>query len=131
VTVREAAASAVGAAEGPGSRSPLGRVSNAMVRIYKEHFGRGPTKVRSAYVGPDVVVCILEDTFTKPELTLRDLGELRHLRELRMVFQYALEDQFKGAIEEILERKVRSFISGMDSATGAASEVFVLEPEDA
>jgi uncharacterized protein YbcI len=120
----------VGAVEGPSGRSPLGRVSNAMVRIYKEHFGRGPTRVRSAYAGPDVVVCILEDTLTTPELTLRDLGELRHLRELRMVFQYALDDQFKAAIEEILKRKVTSFISGMDAGTGVASEVFVLEPED-
>jgi uncharacterized protein YbcI len=119
----------VGAVEGPSGRSPLGKVSNAMVRIYKEHFGRGPTRVRSAYAGPDVVVCILEDTLTTPELTLQEIGELRQLRELRMVFQYAFGDQFKGAVEEILERRVTSFVSGMDAQTGVASEVFVLEPK--
>jgi uncharacterized protein YbcI len=102
-----------------------------MTRIYKEHFGRGPTRVRSAYAGPGVVVCILEDTLTVPETTLRDLGELTRLRELRMVFQYALDDQFKAAVEEILKRKVKSFISGMDAQTGLASEVFVLEPDSA
>src|SRR3954447_23599577 len=100
-----------------------------MVRIYKEHFGRGPTKVRSAYAGPDVIVCILDDTLTTAETTLKELGELRRLRELRMVFQYALDDQFKAAVEEVLNRRVKSFISGMDAETGTASEVFVLEPE--
>jgi uncharacterized protein YbcI len=119
----------IGAVEGPRGRSPLAQVSDAMVRIYKDHFGRGPTKVRSAYAGPDVVVCILEDTLTTAEMTLRELGELRRLRELRMVFQYALDDQFKTAVEEILERNVTAFISGMDAKTGVASEVFVLEPE--
>jgi uncharacterized protein YbcI len=99
-----------------------------MVRIYKEHFGRGPTKVRSAYAGPDVVVCVLEDTLTTPEITLKELGELERLRELRMVFQYAMDAQFKAAVEEILKRKVKSFISGMDASTGTASEVFLLEP---
>jgi uncharacterized protein YbcI len=121
----------VGAVEGVRGQSPLAQISTAMVRIYKEHFGRGPTKVRSAYAGPDVVVCVLEDTLTAPEITLKELGELGRLRELRMVFQYSLDDQFKAAVESILQRKVKAFISGMDAQSGIASEVFVLEPDGA
>jgi uncharacterized protein YbcI len=103
-------------------------VSLEMVRLYKEHFGRGPTRARSSWVADDAVVCILEDTLTPAEKTLQELGELGRLRELRMVFQYALEDQFKAIAEQICGRRVRAFVSGMDAASGVATEVFLFEP---
>ena len=34
----------------------LSEVSNAMVKIYKEQFGRGPTKTVTSYAGPNVLV---------------------------------------------------------------------------
>ena len=105
----------------------LEELSRAMVRLYKEHFGRGPTRARSSWVADDAVVCVLEDTLTAAEKTLQDLGELARLRELRMVFQYALEDQFKAIAEQIFNRRVRAFVSGMDAASGVATEVFLFE----
>jgi uncharacterized protein YbcI len=42
--------------------SQLMQVSSAIVRIYKEQFGRGPERVRSYYAGPDAIVCFLENT---------------------------------------------------------------------
>jgi uncharacterized protein YbcI len=99
-----------------------------MVRLYKEHFGRGPTRARSSWVSEDGVACVLEDTLTAAEKTLQELGELERLRELRTVFQYALEDQFKAIAEQIFGRRVRAFVSGMDSASGVATEVFLFEP---
>jgi uncharacterized protein YbcI len=50
--------------------SGLSALSNAIVRIYKEQFGRGPTKVRSHFAGPDTLVCLLEHTFTPAERNL-------------------------------------------------------------
>ena len=111
------------------SRTALADLSNAMVALYKEHLGRGPMRVRTSYAGPDCVVCILEDTMTPAERTLADLGELRELRELRSIYQHSFEDQFTGAVERILGRRVRSFLSSFDAKTGAAGEVFLLEPE--
>jgi uncharacterized protein YbcI len=32
-------------------------LSNAMVRIYKEQLGRGPTKAHSFYASPNLVIC--------------------------------------------------------------------------
>ena len=32
-------------------RSPMLEISNAMVRLYKEAFGRGPTKARAQFAG--------------------------------------------------------------------------------
>ena len=43
-------------------RRSLYEISNAMVQIYKDQFGRGPTKVRTHYAGPDTLVCLLENT---------------------------------------------------------------------
>ena len=33
----------------------MAELANAMVRIYKEQFGRGPTKSHSVYATPDVL----------------------------------------------------------------------------
>ena len=116
--------------DGAGNRS-LAALSNEMVRIYKEQFGRGPTKVRSHYAGPDTLVCLLENTFTPAERSLQGMGEHQRLREMRMFFQYASAGDFTEAVANATGRRVRSFISGIDTNTDVACEVFVLEPESA
>src|SRR4051794_16945779 len=67
----------------------LSLISNEMVRIYKSQFGRGPTKTRTQWAGPDILVVTLEKTLTPAEHSLRRLGEHGRLRDLRMLFQYA------------------------------------------
>jgi uncharacterized protein YbcI len=106
-------------------------VSNAMVRLYKELFGRGPTKTRTSYAGPDLLVTTLENSLTRIERTMAAAGEQERLRDLRMHFQYLREDDFIGAVEQITGRKVRAFVSGMDIKRDVASELFYLEPEPA
>ena len=108
--------------------SQLMQVSSAMVRIYKEQFGRGPERVRSFYAGPDSLVCFLENTLTPVERTLATIGEQQRLRDMRMLFQYAAEDEFRSAIEQITGRKVIAFVSGIDVRADVASELFTLEP---
>ena len=106
-------------------------VSNAMVRLYKELFGRGPTKARTNMAGPDTIVCTLENSLTRAEQNLADMGEHQRLRDARMFFQHASEGEFVRTVEEITGRKVRAFVSGMDTRQDLASEVFYLEPLDA
>jgi uncharacterized protein YbcI len=107
----------------------LSAISNAMVRIYKDQFGRGPTKVRSHFAGPDTLVCLLEHTFTPAEKNLQAMGEHKLLRDTRTFFQYASAAEFVGAVEQTIGRTVRSFISGIDTNTDIACELFVLEPQ--
>ena len=64
-------------------------VSNVMVRLYKDQFGRGPTAARSAWAGPDAIVTFLEDTLTPAERSLARMGAHQRLRDTRMYFQYA------------------------------------------
>jgi uncharacterized protein YbcI len=108
--------------------NPLLEISNEMVRIYKEQFGRGPTKVRTNYAGPDTLVCLLEHTFTPAERNLQAMGEHQRLRDIRMLFQYAETSRFTEPIERITGRRVRAFISGIDTNSDIASEMFVLDP---
>ena len=101
-----------------------------MVRLYKEQFGRGPTKSRASWAGRDMVVVLLEDTLTPAERNLVALGEYGRLRETRTLFQNAWVAQFCEPVERATGRKVRAFISGIDAeADGTSVEVFVLHPE--
>jgi uncharacterized protein YbcI len=106
----------------------LSALSNEMVRIYKEQFGRGPTKVRSHYAGPDTLLCLLEHTLTPAEKNLQAMGEHARLRDMRMFFQYASSADFISAVQRVTGRQVRSFISGIDTNTDTSAELFVLEP---
>src|SRR5215204_7370166 len=107
----------------------LAELSNAMVRLYKELFGRGPTKARTRYAGPDLIVSTLENSLTRIERTMAAAGEHERLRDLRMHFQYLGEDDFVQTVERITGRKVRAFVSGMDTRRDVATELFYLEPE--
>lgn len=113
---------------GGNEHGALSAISNEMVRVYKDQFGRGPTKTRTQWAGPDIIVVTLEQTFTPAERKLRMLGEHARLRELRMLFQYAEVAAFCDPIERITGRTVRSFISGIDTEADLASEMFVLYP---
>ena len=108
----------------------LATISNEMVRLHKEHLGRGPTKARTYFAGRDALVCMLEDSLTPVERSLTEMGEHARVREIRLLFQYTAEQGFIEAVERATGRKVRSFISGIDARTDVSSEVFVLEPEE-
>src|SRR3954451_3976914 len=84
-----------------GGHSLRANISREMVRLYKEQFGRGPTKARTEFAGPDVVVSTLEESFTPAERKLAEMGEHQRLRDTRLYFQFATEKEFISAIEAI------------------------------
>ena len=114
--------------DGHAGHAVLQDVSNEMVRLYKDLFGRGPTKARSGWAGPDVLVCTLENSLTAAEQNLAELGEHQRLRDVRMFFQHASERDFTDSIEKLTGRKVRAFVSGIDVEHDVSSEVFYLQP---
>jgi uncharacterized protein YbcI len=65
-------------------RSVLTAISNEMVQLYKQQFGRGPTAARTIWAGSDVITVIVESTLTPAERNLVRLGEHERLRETRM-----------------------------------------------
>jgi uncharacterized protein YbcI len=110
--------------------STLALLSNEMVHLYKEQFGRGPTQSRAFWCSDDVLTVVLEDTLTPAERNLVRMGAHARLREQRTFFQYATVRGFCEPVERLTGRTVRSFVSGIDTAVaGLSVETFVLYPE--
>jgi uncharacterized protein YbcI len=109
----------------------LQELTNAMVRLYKELFGRGPTKARTNYAGPDTLVTTIENSLTPAERKMVALGEHERLRDIRMFFQHASDREFTETVEQITGRTVRAFVSGIDTAQDVSAEVFYLQPVSA
>ena len=106
----------------------LQELTNAMVRIYKECFGRGPTKASTVYAGQDTIVATLRDSLTTAERAMLALGEHQRVREIRLFFQHASEPEFRETVEQITGRTVWAFVSGTDTYTDVSTEIFYLEP---
>jgi uncharacterized protein YbcI len=79
-----------------------------MVRLYKDQFGRGPTRVRTDWAGPDTLVCTLESTLTPAERNLIKLNQHQRVRDSRTFVQYATVREFCEPVERFTGRKVRS-----------------------
>lgn len=118
---------AVPGGEETGNIGVLLQISNAMVRIYKDGFGRGPTKARAQLCGPDTLVVMLEDSMTVVERNLVAMGEQKRVREARLFLLDALEDQFRACVERILGRRTVAFVSGIDTGRDVSIELFTLE----
>ena len=104
-------------------------VSNAMVALHKEQFGRGPTRAQTHFAGSDAILCVLDDALLPAERTMVDMGEQQRVRESRMCLQVATADKFIAMVEAITGRKVRAFASATDPDKGVVMENFVLEPD--
>jgi uncharacterized protein YbcI len=109
-----------------GRRSQAQAVSNMMTKLHRDHYGRGPNAVRTV-IGHDHVICFLEDISTPVERTLLEGGEIEAVRGTRLAFQRAMELRFVGAIEQIVQRRVRAFLSQVTFDPDISVEVFVLE----
>jgi uncharacterized protein YbcI len=108
----------------------LSELSNELVALYKTQLGRGPTKVRSNWAGEDALLVTLEDSLTPAEHRLVAMGEHARLRDSRTFFQYATVNEFVDVAERLTKRRVRAFVSGIDTAADVCSEVFYLEPQE-
>ncbi len=105
----------------------LQAVSNAMVRLHKEQFGRGPSNARTHFAGADTLVCTLENALLPAERMMVEMGDHARVRESRTHFQVATARQFIAAVEDIVHRKVRGFASAIDPEPGLVWEIFTFE----
>lgn len=107
----------------------LTAVSEGMVALLKEFYGRGPTQAKTYYYD-DLVVCVLRGGFTRVEQTLLDGGRGHAVIEQRMAFQEVMRDRFTAVIEHATGRPVIGFMSGNQQNPDMLCEVFVLSPTD-
>jgi uncharacterized protein YbcI len=107
----------------------LTEISDGVVALLKEFYGRGPTRTKS-YYEDDLVVWLLRGGFTRVEQTLLEGGRGPAVIQQRMEFQELMRERFEAVIERATGRRVIGFMSGNQQHPDIMCEVFILAPTD-
>jgi len=102
-------------------------ISNAVLRIHKDGYGKGAVRARTYFL-QDAILVELEEPFTRVEQTLIAAGREDQIRETRQIFQQAHRAEFIRAVEDSTGREVRAFLSQVHFSPELAVELFLLEP---
>ena len=104
-------------------------ISEGLVALLKEFYGRGPEQAKT-YIDSDLVVCLLRGGFTRVEQTLLESGHGQDVISQRMVFQSVMRDRFTDVVSRATGRRVVGFMSGNQQNPDMICEIFVLSPQD-
>lgn len=117
-------------AKGPESDARAGEqlaaVTNGIVKLFRDYYGRGPTKAKSYVLDDRIVVCVLEETMTTVERTLVEQGHGHKVRDVRLHFQEAMAEEFIGTVSEALGRPVLAYHSQLTLEPDVGFEFFIL-----
>ncbi len=117
----------------PNSRAETGaiasQISRDIVRLHANLYGRGPTKAKT-HLSDEFAMCILEEVFTPAEKTLIRAGNTGQVKATRDAFQDAVEPEFREVVEAATGRRVRAFVSAINTDVDAAFEIFLFENDD-
>ena len=105
----------------------LAEITNGIVRLFSEYYGRGPTRAKSYLLDDNYVVTVLRDTMTTVERTLVDGGHGDQVRSVRITFQEAMAESFRGVVEQALKRRVAAYHSQLLVDADIGFELFVLD----
>lgn len=108
------------------SRPVSREIADAIVRLTREHIGRGPVSAQ-VVMGHGAVIVIMEDVLTKGEQTLVDHGHTSEVLAMRSAFQAVLRPAYTAAVERITGRKVTTFMSTNHASPDRSAEIFLLE----
>ena len=103
-------------------------ISKEIVRLQAEYYGKGPTRAKT-YIAEDLVVVVLEESFTRAEKTLAERGEKNAIEHIRRRFQQQMKDDFTSVVEQATGRKVRVFLSETNVEHDVSVETFLLADE--
>jgi uncharacterized protein YbcI len=101
-------------------------ISNAMVGLKKDFYGKGPTKAKT-FLNDNYVFCVMEGGLTRNEQTLIDRGHEDLVRTYRLRFQEAMEGPTVEAVQRITDRNVIGYHSQIVFKPERAFEIFVLD----
>ena len=104
----------------------LAAVTNGIIKLFHDYYGRGPTKAKSYILDDRIVVCVLEETMTRVEKTLADNGHGDKVREVRLTFQEAMAHEFKQTVRDAMGREVVGYHSQLTVEPDIGFEFFVL-----
>jgi uncharacterized protein YbcI len=104
----------------------LADISNAMVGLKKEFYGKGPTRAKT-FINDNYVFCVLQGGLTRNEETLLAAGEATLVRDFRLKFQEAMAAATTEAVERLTGRRVVGYHSQIVFDPEYAFEIFVLD----
>jgi uncharacterized protein YbcI len=104
----------------------LAQISDGLVHLHTEFYGKGPTRAKT-YLIDDTVVCLLRGGFTTVERTLIDEQRAEVVHEVRRSFQSAMEDRFRSVVEDATGQTVVAYMSQVHTNPDFAVEIFVLD----
>ena len=105
-------------------------ISNTIVTLFKQHFGRGPKSCRT-YLEADLVVLVMSGGYTPGEQTMFEAGRWHDVRRARLAWQDSMEARFVEAIERLTHRSVKAFMSTNLQGPDITVELFVLNGDAA
>ena len=103
-------------------------ISNAIVALFKEFYGKGPVAAKT-YFNDDWVFVVLEGGLTRNEETLLADGKEDVVRSYRLSFQETVADTATTAVEELTGRRVIGYHSQITFRPTRTFEIFALEPD--
>jgi uncharacterized protein YbcI len=105
----------------------LAAISTSIVRILREHYGRGPMKAKT-YVLDDIIVVVMRGSgFTPLEQTIMDSGDPNRVIAMRENFQSVMAARYRETIEELTGRKVLAFLSQAHVDPDITMEIFFVD----
>ncbi len=104
----------------------LSAISQRIVQILRESYGRGPMRAKT-YVMDDLVVCVMRDGMIPIEQTMMDSGEGERVVAMRRDFQQMMGVKYQEAIEELTGRKVLAFLSQAHVDPDITMEIFFVD----
>lgn len=104
----------------------LSEITNRIVALMREHYGRGPIKAKT-YVLDNLIVCVLSNGFTAIERTMMAGGEPDRVLEMRRDFQRMMKVRYSAMIEQLTGRKVLAFLSQAHVEPDLTVEMFLMD----
>jgi uncharacterized protein YbcI len=116
----------VDSGQGERPQSVRAEISNAIVGLMKDFYGKGPTKTKT-FLNDNYVFCAMEGGLTRNEETLIERGHEDLVRNYRLRFQEAMEAPTTEAIQRITGRSVIGYHSQIVFNPERVFEIFVLD----
>jgi uncharacterized protein YbcI len=104
----------------------LAEITNRIVALVREHYGRGPIRAKT-YVLDNLITCVLTDGFTAIERTMMEGGQADRVLDMRRDFQQLMRERYCKMIEQLTGRKVLAFLSQAHVEPDLTVEMFLMD----
>jgi uncharacterized protein YbcI len=104
----------------------LAEITDRLVLLIREHYGRGPIKAKT-YVLDNLIVRVLGDGFIALERTMMEGGEPERVLEMRRDFQRLMKVRYSEMVEQLTGRKVLAFLSQAHVEPDLTVEMFLMD----